>query len=258
MKSALPLLAALLASAMLGCGGDEEEGEGAADPSSLEGVPWVLVSGVDVDGWEAVAPSLTFEEGQVSGSSGCNQFSGSYTVDGSSLELGEIAMTSMGCPSPADEVEQASMDALQGTAGWRLEGEELVLVDADDAELLRYGTASPEGSWVATGVLQGDAFVSIIIGSEITATFADEGTLSGSAGCNTYNASYTTDGDAIEIDAPSSTKMLCPEPEGVMDQEAAYLAALPTAAAFRVSGGLLELLSAEGSAVVTYTREESR
>ncbi len=256
MKSALPLLAALLASAALGCGGDEEEG--AADPSSLEGVPWVLASGVDVDGWEAVAPSLTFEDGQASGSSGCNQFTGSYAVDGSSLELVGIAMTAMGCPPPADEVEQASMDALQGTAGWRLEGEELVLVDADDAELLRYRPASPAGSWVATGLLQGDAFTSLLEGTEITASFDDEGALSGSAGCNNYNASYTTDGSAIEIDAPSSTKMACPEPEGVMDQEAAYLAALPNAAAYRVSGSLLELLSAEGTAVVTYTRGESR
>ena len=257
MKPALPLLAALLVSAAVGgCGGDEEEN--AADPSSLEGVPWVLVSGVAVDGWEAVAPSLTFEDGQASGSSGCNQFSGLYTVDGSSLELGEIAMTAMGCPPPADEVERTSMDALQGTAGWRLEGEELVLVDADEAELLRYRPASPEGSWVATGVLQGDAFTSILIGSEITATFADDGTLSGSAGCNTYNASYTADGDAMEIDPPSSTKMACPEPGGVMDQEAAYLAALPTAVGFRVNGGMLELLSTEGTAVVTYTRGESR
>jgi len=239
-----------------GCGGDEEGS--AADPSSLEGVPWVLVSGVDVDGWEAVAPSLTFEDGQASGSSGCNQFSGSYTVDGSSLELGELAMTAMGCPPPADEVERASMDALQGTAGWRLEGEELVLVDADNAELLRYRPASPEGSWVATGLLQGGALTSVVPGSEITATFDEDGALSGSAGCNNYNASYTTDGDAIEIDPPSSTKMACPEPEGVVDQEAAYLAALPTAVGFRVSGGMLELLSAEGTAVVTYTRGESR
>ena len=60
------------------------------------------------------------------------------------------------------------------------------------------------------------------------------------------------------VHAPSSTKMACPEPEGVMDQEAAYLAALPTAVGFRVSGGLLELLSAEGTAVVTYMRGESR
>jgi hypothetical protein len=28
---------------------------------SFEGVPWVLASGVDVEGWEAVAPSVSFE-----------------------------------------------------------------------------------------------------------------------------------------------------------------------------------------------------
>ena len=166
-------------------------------------------------------------------------------------------MTAMGRPPPADEVERTSMDALQGTAGWRLEGEELVLVDADDAELLRYRPASPEGPWAATGLLQGDALTSVLTGSEITATFADDGTLSGSAGCNDYNASYTTDGDTIEIDAPSSTKMACAEPDGVMEQEAAY-PALPTSVGFRVSGGMLELLSTEGTAVVTYTRGESR
>ena len=47
--------------------------------------------------------------------------------------------------------------------------------------------------------------------------------------------------------------MACPDPEGVMDQEAAYLAALPTAVGFRVERGVLELLNAEGSAVVSYT-----
>jgi hypothetical protein len=52
--------------------------------------------------------------------------------------------------------------------------------------------------------------------------------------------------------------MACPEPEGVMDQEAAYLGALPTAVSFRVEGGRLELLSAEGTAVVTYVRAEGR
>ena len=107
-------------------------------------------------------------------------------------------------------------------------------------ELLRYQPASPEGSWVATGVLQGDAFTSILIGSEITATFDEGRRLSGSAGCNNYNAAYTTEGDTIEILAPSSTKMACLEPEGVMDQEGGVPGGvLPAAAAFRVSGGVL-------------------
>jgi heat shock protein HslJ len=245
-----PLAALLVLVAAGGCGGDDEA---ASDPSAVEGVPWVLVSGVDVDGWEESAPSITFgEDGTASGSSGCNQWGGSYTFDGDTLELGEIAMTSMGCPPPADEVERAYMEALQQANRWRVEDEELVLLD-DDAELLRYGAASPVGDWQATGVLQGDAFTSLLEGTEITASFDEDGALSGSAGCNTYNSTYTTDGGTIEIAEPSSTRMACPDPEGVMDQEAAYLAALPTAVGFRVERGVLELLNAEGSAVVTYT-----
>ena len=161
-------------------------------------------------------------------------------------------MTAMGCPPPTDEVERAYMDALQQANRWRLEDEELVLLD-DDAELLRYGAASPVGDWQATGLLQGDAFTSLLAGTEITASFDEDGALSGSAGCNTYNSTYTTDGGTIEIAEPSSTRMACPDPEGVMDQEAAYLAALPTAVGFRVERGVLELLNAEGSAVVSYT-----
>jgi heat shock protein HslJ len=108
------------------------------------------------------------------------------------------------------------------------------------------------------GIAPGEALASPPVGTEISATFGDDRTLSGSAGCNTYNTACTTEGSSIEIDAPSSTKLACPEPEGVMDQEAAYLAALPTAVSFRVEGGRLELLSAEGTAVVTYARAEGR
>ncbi|MGH3045095.1 MAG: META domain-containing protein [Gaiellaceae bacterium] len=245
-----PLAALLVLVAAGGCGGDDEA---ASDPSAVEGVPWVLVSGVDVDGWEASAPSISFgEDGTASGSSGCNQWGGSYTFDGDTVELGEIAMTSMGCPPPADEVERAYMEALQQANRWRLEDEELVLLD-DDAELLRYGAASPVGDWQAIGLLQGDAFTSLLEGTEITASFDEDGALSGSAGCNTYNSTYTTEGGTIEVAEPSSTRMACPEPEGVMDQEAAYLAALPTVVGFRVERGVLELLNAEGSAVVSYT-----
>ena len=50
------------------------------------------------------------------------------------------------------------------------------------------------------------------------------GQLSGNAGCNTFNASYTVTGDAIEVGPITSTKMACEEPMATV--EAAYLAAL--------------------------------
>jgi hypothetical protein len=42
-----------------------------------------------------------------------------------------------------------------------------------------------------------------------------------------------------------------------MEQEAAYLAALPTAVSFQVHGSSLELLSADGTRVAVYGRTDS-
>ena len=53
--------------------------------------------------------------------------------------------------------------------------------------------------------------------------------LSGSASCNNYMATYTVDGDGITIGPAASTRMMCADPEGVMEQEMAYLASLTTA-----------------------------
>jgi heat shock protein HslJ len=156
----------------------------------------------------------------------------------------------------AGRVERAFLAALERVAGWRVDDEGLVLLDAGDEELLRFGAATLVGSWIATGVLRQDreAFVSIATGTEITATFSEEDEVSGSAGCNTHTATYSTDGGAIEITTPAATRTLCPEPEGVMEQEAAYLEALGSAASYRVDGGALELLNADGTRLVHFTR----
>jgi heat shock protein HslJ len=137
----LPLLLVLALAA--GCGGDDGT---ASDPGSLEGVVWVVRSGIDVDGWEAVAPDATFAEGSVSGSTGCNRYMGQYTVDGETLEIGTLATTRMACAPPADAVEQEYVAALEQVTGWRIDDGELVLVDGSGDELLRYGVESaPDG-----------------------------------------------------------------------------------------------------------------
>jgi heat shock protein HslJ len=247
-----PLLLVVAATLAGGCGDDAGS---VADVSSLEGVPWVLSAGIDVEGWETAAPSASFEDGRVTGSTGCNEYGAPYTVDGSTLELGQSAQTLIGCPPPASDVESAFVAALEQVAGWRIEDDELVLADADDDELLRFGAAAPIGSWQATGVLRGDALTSPIGGTELTATFSENGELDGSAGCSTYRATYTTDKGAIEIAAPAATKKLCPEPEGVMEQEAAYLDALASATRFRIDGKALQLSGADGSRVADFVRE---
>ncbi len=247
MQTAAASVALLLALGLAaGCGGDD-------GPGSFVGVPWVVSSGVDLAGSDAV-PSATFTDDTVGGSTGCNRFTASYTVDGDAMEIGEIASTRMACPPPADAIERAYLAALGRVATWHLDGSEFVLADDDNNELLRYEEASPVGDWEVTAFLSGDAVTSPLPGTTITAKFADDGTLTGSSGCNTYQTAFSLGKGSIEIEPPAATEMACDTPQGVMDQEAAYLAALPTAVGYRVDGGSLALVSADGTYVASYTR----
>ena len=247
MHAAAASVALLLALGLAaGCGGEDGAG-------SFVGVPWVVSSGVDLAGTDAV-PSATFTDDTVGGSTGCNRFTASYTVDGDAMEIGEIASTRMACPPPADAIERAYLAALGRVAAWHIDGSELVLADDDDNELLRFEEASPVGDWEVTAFLSGDAVTSPLPGTTITAKFADDGTLTGSSGCNTYQTAFSLGKGNIEIEPPAATEMACAKPEGVMEQEAAYLAALPTAVGYRVDGGSLALVSADGTYVASYTR----
>ena len=90
--------------------------------------------------------------------------------------------------------------------------------------------------------------------TEVTATF-QRGVVSGAAGCNSYSAGYSLAGgpDALRIGPVAATRMACAEPPGVMEQEAAYLGALPTAQSYRFEGPDLVLERAGGARVARYT-----
>jgi heat shock protein HslJ len=92
-------------------------------------------------------------------------------------------------------------------------------------------------------------------GSEITLEFQD-GNAAGSAGCNSYGGSFTTDGGQLSIPEIVRTEMACLEPEGVMEQEDAYLAALQSAAAYRLVDGRLQIENAAGEAVLVFSMAE--
>jgi heat shock protein HslJ len=142
---AVPLLSLLLVGLAVGCGGDDG---GGANTASFEGQPWVLVSGIPLPQDVAIKwPTATFENGMVSGSTGCNQYTGRYTTnpDADVLELGELATTRMACAPPADTIERSYLDSLGKVAKWFMDDEEFVLADAEDAELLRY-KPKPAGS----------------------------------------------------------------------------------------------------------------
>ena len=93
-----------------------------------------------------------------------------------------------------------------------------------------------------------EAVVGVLTDTELTAVFeGDE--ISGSAGCNNYFGGYSAaDGD-IEIGPLASTRKACAG-EGVMEQEAEFLAALESAATYSISGDRLEMRTADDALAV--------
>lgn len=203
------------------------------------------------------------ETGSVGGTSGCNNYNTTYEVSGNQLTFNEpIASTMMACPEPVMEQERDFLVVLAETATFEIAGEELILRDVDGNERARFNSVdqSLEGtSWQVLSYNNGKGGVTtLIIGTEITANFGDDNQLSGSAGCNSYFGEYQTDGNNISISSVGATEMACLEPEGLMEQEQQYLAALETAATYKIDGLNMEMRTADGALVATFQRDISQ
>jgi heat shock protein HslJ len=98
--------------------------------------------------------------------------------------------------------------------------------------------------WEVVNYNDGASLVSLIVDTYIEVEFGANGQIIGNAGCNSYMTYYEVAGANITIGQPSSGMLFCAEPEGVMDQEREFLAALQTAAVFRISGNTLEMRTA--------------
>ncbi len=235
----------------------------AAPALPLEGTYWRLDSYAGSQGEsQSLLPSTSidaiFNAGNVSGSDSCNQYSAGYQLDGDKISIQPGITTLMACPEPIMDQAQSYMAALASASRYKITGDTLEIIDQAGKTVLTYkaGETGLAGtSWVATSYNNGkEAVVSVLQGSEITAEFGEDGTLSGSAGCNGYTASYTVEGDTLQIGPPASTRKMCSEPEGVMEQEASYLAAIQAAATYERRGDTLTLRDANGSTLAKFVR----
>lgn len=100
-------------------------------------------------GDEAVFRSKTQQEQQlvflqdnrIAGSDGCNRLAGNYSLAGSQLEIGPLAMTRMACPLGMQQAE-VFRQALQAATDYRIIGRHLEMMGEDNDLLLRFEAAS--------------------------------------------------------------------------------------------------------------------
>ena len=227
----------------------------------LAGTAWILTSLNGSPALEGATVTLQFgADGSASGTDGCNRYSTTFTQDGANLTFAQPgASTMMMCPEPAGVMEQASAFSavLAATTNFSANQNQLALLAGN--QIVATFTADVQSlagtDWNVTMYNNGrEAVVGVIEGTELTVLFGDNGELSGSAGCNQFIGSFTASGNTIQIGQLGSTMRFCAEPEGTMEQEQAFLAALQSAATFRIEGDNLELRTAGDAIAVMATR----
>jgi heat shock protein HslJ len=279
MKTNLNLATALgcvvsVALAMTACTpADENEGktemtaQEPVTPAPLEGRTWVLVAHGDptdpkapVASGKAVTATFDALKHRVSGNATCNQYFAQYSVDGEQLEISNGGSTQMACLTPelADQ-EQAYLAAIERAETFEIDGDAL-RITCSGGQVLDFVERPPaalEGTeWAVTGFNNGKGgVVSVLAGTELSAVFSDGG-YGGSSGCNTFRGEYEIEGDTLRLGPAAGTRKMCARPDGIMEQEDQFLAALATVATYRIDGDTLELRREGGALAVKLRAKE--
>jgi heat shock protein HslJ/uncharacterized lipoprotein YbaY len=239
--------------------------------SPLEGTDWQWAS-MDANGATTTpVPGTTItlsfgSDGSVTGSSGCNTYSGSYrTAEGGQIIFGDLTTTHKSCPDAVMKQEEAYLELL-GTGGtYNLSGERLTLSLNQGKNWLKFGApgsmaAAPPANlpligtkWTLSSIESSGARTELVQGTAITLDFGPgtQLSVSGDAGCNQYSGSYTTNGENITIGPLAVTQKACDQ--AVMNQESAYLQALQNASKYLVEGGVLQLMDDSGQQMLHFT-----
>jgi heat shock protein HslJ len=180
-----------------------------------------------------------FEKGQVTGNGGCNNYAGSYVTEGNNINISQLLSTMMFCGDNISVQESNYLMNLQKAATYSISDNLLKMSDANGTVTLTYSVVEPlplvGTNWSMLSYNNGrQAVVGALAGTEVTALFGADGNLTGTAGCNLYRTGFKVDGNNITIKPAATTRMACPEPEGIMDQEAEFLKALESAATYKI------------------------
>jgi heat shock protein HslJ len=235
------------------------------EPAALVGTTWVLEtvnSAGDPDGAASSAvgkPAMLVlsADGTVTGSTGCNDFGGTYEETTDGLVFSALAMTQIACPGDIAAQEAALIELFAQPMSVSIDGEVLTLTAPDGSGLVYRAQDSagepdqpdpettPAGWWLLReGTSDGEP---IKVGDHrITLSLTDT-SLFASAGCNELFADVVFDGAGIDPAEPGGgiggTDMLC---EGLMELEAAYRNALTLPLTYERSGDRLVLRGDHG------------
>ena len=122
-----------------GSTGDTTAGTDMATEGTVEGVTWTVTELNGEAPPEGVTATLVFDGANVSGSSGCNNYSGGATFDEDVVQISEgLAGTMMACDATVSEFEAAYLEMLAASSVFAVDGDTLTLSDDSDNVLATF------------------------------------------------------------------------------------------------------------------------
>jgi heat shock protein HslJ len=109
-------------------------------------------------------------------------------------------------------------------------------------------------NWLLTAYNNGQGgLASPIAGTSVTALFGADDRVSGSDGCNNYNAPYTVSGKSLTVGPPAPTQMACPA--DIAQQGQTYLTLLQQSQSYDVSGNQLTIFGSGNQKLLQYVAQ---
>jgi heat shock protein HslJ len=186
---------------------------------TTDGAPIALVPGTRIQ--------LSFSDGALGASAGCNSIGGDYRIENGVLVFEGGSMTEMGCDPERHAQDEWLVAFLASRPTVGLDGAELVLTSGGTVvALVDREVAEPDlpltgTTWTVDTIITGETASSVPEGVVATFRFADDGRFEVRTGCNTGSGTYDgTDGE-LRFTNVAVTEMACESGPG--EVEAAVL-----------------------------------
>lgn len=200
-----------------GCGSRTPQ-VGTAPEDELAGRTFlsVKVNGPDVPAGlaDSAEVSLTFhDDGRLSANAGCNTTQGPADLSDGTVRMSELGTTEMGCPGRQDR-DDWLVGLLGNEPRWKYADDRLTLRDGEttvvlaDREIVRPDRPLEGTTWQVDGTFDGETASSPRGADRARLTFED-GTVSGTTGCNGLRGSAKVSGDGIAFSDVIATKKGC-------------------------------------------------
>jgi len=193
---------------------------------------------------------ISFDDGQLGASAGCNTIGGTYRIDNGVLVFEGGGMTEMGCDDPRHAQDDWLAEFLGSRPTVTQSGSDLTLtaggtvITLQDSEVAEPDLPLTGTTWTVDSIISGDAVSSVPNGAVATITLSDDGRVEVHTGCNQGGGRFEVSGETLRFVDVAVTEMACDGPGGQL--EAAVLPVLGAdGLTWAIDAGTLTLMAGD-------------